>query len=84
MKKIQAYWKISEFGRLEERELLNKNKFHEAYQIQHVRDLLLATLTCDSIKEVKAAMVRMVTEGSLSYIRDVFARNLLIDFKAKF
>lgn len=93
MKKTTALYHIIEFGKIEERKLRSEGKDHEAYQIEHAREVLHFALL-KSIKRVRECldlMTKYTIDKSgvweydgFHFVADEFTRELLNEFKKKF
>jgi hypothetical protein len=80
--KTEALYKITQFGRKEEHDLLMEGKQHEAYQIEHARTQLLYALVQNGVAAVQELLYKMTcidTDG-MNYVMDNRARDLLAKF----
>lgn len=93
MTKTTALYKVLNFGRQKEHELIREGKSHEAYQIEHARNEMIFALS-HSIKLLRIRLVLMTTysidkEGYWEYdpeyfVSDEFTRNLVEEFMGQF
>ena len=87
MKKSTALYKILNFGRKEEHQLIAEGKIHEAYQIEAARRQLVYALldTVKHARDLLNEMCKPLNEAHpLAYVADELTRNLLIELKKNF
>lgn len=86
--KREALYKITQFGRCEERSLIEAHRHHEAYQIEHARNRMLYALVDDGIKGVRELLPLMTGAAEerdpAAYVMDEQTRNLLAEFVQTF
>ena len=87
MTKSTALYKLLQFGRKEEHELIKQGKSHDAYQIEAARKKLMYALL-DTVKHARALLAEMCKPlgeaHPMAYVADDFTRNLLIELKQEF
>ena len=87
MTKSTALYKLLNFGRKEEHELIAQGKLNDAYQIEAARKQLMYALL-DSLKHARALLSEMckpLNEAHpMSYVSDNLTRDLLIELKKSF
>lgn len=87
MTKSTALYKLLNFGRKEEHELIAQGKNHEAYQIEAARKQLMYALldTLKHARELLNEMCKPLGEAHpMCYVADDLTRNLLIELKKDF
>jgi hypothetical protein len=93
MTRFDAMYKIVNFGKQEEKNLLAEGKFNEAFQIEHARDTLIYFLNENPIKKVLGRIEAMTNytidekgfwRYDMRFVMDEFTRNLLLELKKEF
>ncbi len=94
MKKNDALYYILNFGRQEEKTLLQDGKLTEAYQIEYARNSLVYFLNENPVKKVRDRINAMTSYkvdqngiwryNSIYFVMDELTRNLLLKLQERF